>query len=261
MRKRSFLGRLITRLAPPASRVIATLAVAASVGASFGAEAAGLAVAPVLTEFAATENAKGIWLSNNGREVVLAQVRVYAWSQAQGVDQLEASSSLAVSPPMLRLEPGQRQLVRIIRTAGAATADAERSFRLLVDELPDPARAQRAGLNFVMQYSIPVFVAPAAPVAGVPQLAWRARQREGKTALTTRNFGSTRAQVSDFELLDRGGKVIASHAGLMGYVLAGASREWQLAVPPDAGTAGASIRARINGESVQQELELEAAAR
>lgn len=240
---KSPLLRLLTAL-------LAGLVAAATV------EAAGLGISPVTAEFAANETVKGIQLNNSSQAVVRAQVRVYVWTQDGGEDRLLPSKALVVSPPMLSLEPGQEQLLRVIRTGPVDAADAvrEQSYRLLIDELPDPAAPPRAGLNFVMQYSVPVFVAAAAPMARPAQpLSWWIEAQSLR--LRTRNDGVQHAQIADFELLDAQGRVLASHPGLMGYVLPGATRHWQLSLPAEAKAAGLEIRARIDGQTVRQQLQ------
>ncbi|HSW12641.1 MAG TPA: fimbria/pilus periplasmic chaperone [Solimonas sp.] len=231
------------------------LAVLASLLAAMPATAAGLSVTPISLELTTAVPAQALWLSNTGSDALSAQLRVFAWNQHEGRDQLLPSRDLVLSPPMLNLQPGQRQLVRVIRMAPVATG--ERSYRILVDELPDPARQQQ-GLHFVMQFSVPAFVDTA--VAAVPQLQWRIGQEEGKPKLITDNQGARRAKVTDVELFDGQGRSLLQRPGLLGYVLAGASVRWPLKL--DAATAAATeIQARIDGQSVRQKLRLAPGAR
>src|ERR1700761_6914140 len=94
---------------------------------------AGLQVAPILLELSARQNADGLWLSNTGAAALAAQVRVYHWTQANGEDRLDASRALVVSPPIVKLAPGARQLVRVVRS-GAPPEAREDAFRIVVDE-------------------------------------------------------------------------------------------------------------------------------
>lgn len=222
-------------------------AIAAAVAAlqSVGACAAGLQVVPVSLTLDARRGADGLWLSNTGDAVLNAQVRVFHWTQANGEDQLTASRGLAVSPPMLKLEPGARQLVRVIRT-GAAPAEREDAFRLLVDEIPDEA-AQKEGLNLVLRYSVPVFVAPTAAAQPAPQLDW---SLQGGTAptLAVANAGSMHAQLASLVFTGVDGSSVAVSDGLLGYVLPGAAMRWPLQGDRAAYAHGGRLSARINGE-------------
>lgn len=211
-----------------------------------GAHAAGLQVTPVSLTLDAKRNADGMWLSNTGDAPLTAQVRVFHWTQAGGEDQLTASRSLAVSPPMLTLEPGARQLVRVIRT-GAPPAEREDAFRLLVDEVPDE-RTQKTGLNMVLRYSVPVFVAPSGTSPTAPQLSWSLRGG-AETALEVANAGSMHAQLSSLAFVGADGASTPISEGLLGYVLPGATMHWPLKGAA-AFAHGGQISARINGEAL-----------
>lgn len=109
------------------------------------AAASGLQIAPVTLTLLATQNADGIWLSNAGENVLNAQVRVFHWSQSAYGDKLSPSQGLVISPPMLALAPGERQLIRVIRT-GPPSAHAEDAYRLSIDELP-PAKVEKISFS------------------------------------------------------------------------------------------------------------------
>ena len=82
------------------------------------AVASGLQVSPISLSLQARENASGLTLSNSGNDKVRAQVRVYQWLQDDKGDQLTPSRGLLASPPMIEINPGEKQLIRIIRVKG-----------------------------------------------------------------------------------------------------------------------------------------------
>ncbi|HEU4664740.1 MAG TPA: molecular chaperone [Dokdonella sp.] len=228
----------------------ALLMTAGEVGAS------GLQVAPIGLEFTATSSAQGLWLTNTGDRELRAQVRVFHWTQADGKDDLAASQGLVASPPMLELAPGARQLVRIIRTGAAPSGTGEDAFRVLVDELPQAAQAQASGLQYVLRYSIPVFVAGApTPDADVAATLQWSIERDGAAALlVARNTGPRHAQVSDLELRNGGGDALESRSGLYGYVLPGMTMRWPLKATPDRLAGPLAIKAKVNGKAIDQAL-------
>ncbi|MDD3450098.1 MAG: molecular chaperone [Gammaproteobacteria bacterium] len=225
------------------------------------AGASGLSVMPAGVEFAAGQGVQGLWLSNTGTTPIDVQLRLFQWTQEAGDDRLTPSTRLVVSPPMTRIAPGQRQLVRIIRTrAGASPAPAgrEQSFRLLVDELPpavtEPAEPP-AGLNFVLRFSVPVFVAPdIAPAPSAPARLSLERAPSGPVRLQARNPTPRRLQLADLRLLDGAGETVFARPGLLGYVLAGTERSWPLELEAGTWAAAKEIRIRINGETVRHAL-------
>ena len=149
------------------------------------ATASGLQIAPVTLTLQATQNADGIWLSNAGENVLNAQVRVFRWSQSAYDNKLSPSQGLVISPPMLALAPGERQLIRVIRTS-PPSAHAEDAYRLSIDELP-PAKVEKNKLQFVLHYSVPVFIQPTSAAQTQAKLQWKLQQLDGKKFIEVSN--------------------------------------------------------------------------
>ena len=214
--------------------------------------ASGLQVAPTTLTLQATQNADGLWLSNTGDTPISAQVRVYRWTQESGEDKETPSREVLVSPPMIQLAVNDRQLVRIIRT-GAPPSEAEAAYRVVIDELPLPGSGPTKGVQFVLRYSVPVFMASADSAAG-PQLSWKMRREGERTVLEVANTGRVHAQLADLQFADARGKKTELHGGLLGYVLPGAQMRWQLKVPPAAFSGGGTLETLINGSATQQNI-------
>lgn len=224
--------------------------VAALLATSPIASASGLQVAPTGLEFASDAAAQALWLTNTGEGELRAQVRAFAWTQANGEDQLEPTQALIASPPMLVLAPGQRQLVRVIRAGSNKAAAGEQAYRLLVDELPETA--QQSGVQYVLRYSVPVFVDGAtAPATADPPLHWNVR-REGETLVVEAdNQASHHAQLAGVQLLPADSAPIALVPGLLGYVLGGSTMRWSVDVPPASPLAATRVRIQVDGEPVE----------
>lgn len=236
------------------------------------ASAASLQVAPTSLTLQATQNAEGLWLSNSGDQPVHVQLRVYRWTQSDGVESLDPTRDLVVSPPMQTLPPGQRQLVRIIRTA-PVPPPSELGYRVIVDELPtDATPADKQGLRFVLRYSIPVFIVPQAnasgsasakpePAAIAPALQARLLTGDdGQAMLEVRNSGSQHAQIADLAFGSRAANAEPLVPGLLGYALAGQTMRWPLKAPA-ARFADGVFTARINSAPEPQPLPFAPAAR
>jgi fimbrial chaperone protein len=240
--------------------------------ASSAASASGLQVAPTSLDLAPNKNADGLWLSNTGDGTLHAQVRVFHWTQEGGEEKLTPSRGLAISPPMLQIDAGARQLVRVIRS-GAPPGVDEDAYRVLIDELPvdesqtsagdasKPAGPQ-GGLQYVLRYSVPIFVQPAGQTGSVaPKLSGKVLHEGDQTFIEVTNQGTGHAQLADLVLVDAQGKREEISAGLVGYVLPGQTKRWPLKVSAQALASGVSLQSRINSEPVEQTLVLLAPAR
>lgn len=249
---RLFSGRLALLLAAALS--LAGLALPA-------AQAASLQVAPISLEFSPQEQAQSVWLSNTGTVPVRAQVRVMLWSQPDQADLLGPTRELVASPPMVEIAPGDKQMIRIIRTQ-PGTPDGEKSFRLIIDELPGSAGAAAApggGLQFLLRYSVPVFVSVAAPVpaSSTPtDVSGVSAALEGAPpVLAIANTGKQRVKISQLVYVDPQGQRTSLAPGLLGYVLSGQRMRWPLnltagrILPP-----GGAFKAKFNADLEEQTL-------
>ena len=235
---------------------------------SSGAMASGLQVSPISLSLQARENASGLTLSNSSDEVISAQVRIYQWSQDEKGDQLTSSRGLLASPPMIKLNPGDKQLVRIIRAKAPpqGAGAVEDSYRIFVNELPIKSATQKTGLQFALSYSLPVFVQPVGIVKTDPQLQWRySLQPDGKQiTLRVSNSGNGHAKLIDLSIVDTAGNSVNIHQGLLGYVLPDATMNWTLKVPPSAiknGAIAGKFKVTINGTQTMQDVTLDNSTR
>lgn len=218
--------------------------------------ASGLQVTPTSISLQPTRQADGLWLRNSGDAPLHAQVRVYHWTQENGKDQLTPTRALVASPPMLKLDQGKSQLVRVIRT-GAPPAQAEEAYRVIVNELP-VAKDSKGGLSFVLRYSIPVFVEAPGLVDPKPELIWSLQHEDGRIVLDVSNHGRQHAQISDVRFTDASGRQHTLKQGLLGYVLPGRRMHWVLKAEAGTISTGGTLAARVNGESVSPTVSLDA---
>lgn len=225
----------------------ACLLMALTSGTLSVAVAAGLQVSPTTLSLPNKQRAGVFTLSNTGDKAMTAQVRVYRWTQdSDGNDVLTPSGDVVASPPMVKLAVGGTQQFRVIRTKPASAH--EETFRLIVDELPAADETPSAGLQFVLRYSIPLFLNRGD--AADTQLQWRVSQTaEGKTQLSVKNIGTHTAQLSSMKLAD-----VNLAGGLAGYVLAGNTWTATFDVPPSAFKDG-KLSVTINGQQVTPEVQ------
>ncbi len=234
----------------------ALLMAACSVVATTG-HAAGLQVAPALVEIPG--NAGMVWLDNANTRPMRAQVRVYRWVQEDNEDKLIDTEDLIASPPFINVPTDKRQVVRLVRFGGqdAATAPCEQSFRVIVDELPDFTEEEtRQGMNYVLRYSVPVFLINPKCANSAPQLRWTIVQSGDQAWLDVSNAGLQRAQLANVNFVAADGAKTVLAPGLMGYVLPGAQRRFALKLASATGLRDGEIEVQLNGSQVRQPVAL-----
>lgn len=227
----------MTRLALGGGLTLLTMSVASTAAGQ-------LQAGPTLLEIGPDGAATRLTLANTGSSPIAAQVRVYAWSQPGGVDQLVPSDQLVVSPPIAELPPGGEQVVRVVRL-GPPASDLDQTYRIVVDELPSDETSSDSVVKIRLRYVLPVFVRAAdadppsvsciIPAAG--------------TELRCENTGGRAAQLGASRLVDESGHEQSLSDGLFGYVLPASERVWPLfAASPPLGRSGLRLETRLNGE-------------
>lgn len=206
--------------------------------------AASLRVAPVVLNLKPPSAASSIRIWNDDSRPINVQIRIFKWSQRNGHETYEATDDVVASPPITDLQPGAENLIRVVRTSKRPIQEEE-SYRMIVDELPDPSRAQNSTVVLVVRHSIPVFISPAEAARANP--TWSVKRIRDGYQVGVENTGTQRLKVSNLVLSDHE-KVLGKLDGLVGYVLGNTAMSW--VVPATAsGYSGDTVTISADSES------------
>lgn len=206
-----------------------TACLAAALAASSVAMAGNFSVIPVRIYMAPTDRAVAVTITNEGDTEVALQADLYAWSQkADGSDDLVLTEDLIVAPPIIKLAPRARQVVRLARLT---PPDLQRqlTYRLIVREVPE-VTAPRDDKGIVMQLpialamSMPIFITPPAVQRDVQCQV--SRMDEQNLAALCQNTGTAYAQIRTI-VLTRGAQELAKFEGGT-YILPGSRRSMSI---------------------------------
>ncbi|QXI13932.1 fimbrial biogenesis chaperone [Pseudomonas zeae] len=237
-------------------------------GASQAHAASSVLIWPIDPVLEADQQASALWLENRGSETANLQIRVFGWSQSGFAEQYQNQRDVIGSPPVAKIEPGQKQLVRLTRTKEVPPGQ-ELAYRIIIDEIPSaqPATADggktAAAIRFQMRYSVPLFAYGAGlwskedssrardpKGVGLPQLSWRTVAVDGKPYVEVRNQGAVHARLTDVAIKQAGqSRPLAE--GLLGYVLPGAVMRWPAPGPLASDSA---LQVRVNGAPQVQSI-------
>ena len=238
-------------------------------GASQVQAASSVLIWPIDPVLEADQQASALWLENRGTETANLQIRVFAWNQSGFADQYQNQRDVIGSPPVAKIEPGQKQLVRLTRTREVPPGQ-ELAYRIIIDEIPSAAPVEATGDNktaaairFQMRYSVPLFAyGPGLwskedttrkrdpKGAGVPNLSWRKVAADGRSYVEVRNQGAVHARLTDVAF-KQAGQAKPLVEGLLGYVLPGAVMRWPA---PEALAGDSTLQWRVNGAPQVQSL-------
>ena len=228
-----------------ASWVVAGFVPVAIASASSALQAASLSVAPVTVEVLAPGATAVLTLRNDSERPLEAQIRVFRWTQVNGEEKLVPTEGVVASPPLVTLQPKADYTVRIVRVTKTPVV-GEESYRLLVDELPDPARKRNAAVNIVLRYSIPVFFV--AGESSEPKLSWTIQPRGNRIYLIAANTGDRRVRISQLRLRDAKGATVSFGDGLTGYALGRSTMRWAVPRAPSTFSLSGAVMISAQGD-------------
>ncbi|MDB5753328.1 MAG: molecular chaperone [Ramlibacter sp.] len=205
-----------------------TLAAAFLLGAtvlSLTAQAAQFTITPVRIFMAPRDRAVAVTVSNDSDEQVVMQADLYSWKQkADGSDDLELTEDLVLTPPILKLAPRSRQVVRLALLT-PRPAGVQQTYRLIVREVPEARPAGQLQLQLALAFSLPVFITP--PGARRELQCVVERSAADRAQARCGNSGTAYAQIRSLELIDEKGLRLAGR-DTVGYVLPGITRSFEL---------------------------------
>ncbi|MET0356484.1 MAG: fimbria/pilus periplasmic chaperone, partial [Cellvibrio sp.] len=233
------------------------------------ATASSLGVWPINPRIDSPASSTLIWVKNNNKNApIVLQARVFLWKQNNNSDQFEAQDELVISPPIIEVKPDAQQIFRVMNRKGVVNnIISEKSYRILIDEVPKEDSTEGSQLRFQMRYSLPLFVGrpeghtnkslPDILKLMATDLRYRIIQ-DPSPAIEITNKSPFHARVSNLgiygpHLTEK--KIIISK-GLLGYILPNSVRRWPL--DQEQLTAAIQKEAQIKFEQEHQELSVAA---
>ncbi len=183
-------------------------------------------VTPVRIYFSPKDRATAVTVTNEGDEELVMQADIFTWKQKPGgEDDLVLSEDLVLSPPILKLAPHARQVVRLALVS-PPKSERQLTYRLIVREVPEAKQAPKdVQLQVALAFSLPVFITPPKVRRQLDCAGERIAADAIKVACE--NNGDAYSQPREFTLSRASGEKVASReSGL--YILPGIKRTFDL---------------------------------
>ncbi len=197
-------------------------------------------VTPVRIYMAPKDRAVAITLTNEGDTALVLQADIYSWTQnPDGTDNLALTEDLLLAPPIIKLAPKERQVVRL---AMLAPRDASRqmTYRMIMREVPEATQPKNSiQVPVALALNMPVFITPPSAKREVSCDIKRGEAHALQAACGNR--GTAYAQIREI-VLKRGDQQVARFEG-GNYILPGAHKVIGLKVAQEVkpGTAQMSV--------------------
>lgn len=211
-------------------RVIPLLLAAVVVVWTSTASGAVIAVNPVRVHLSDEKRSELLEVSNSGTQAARFQITAYAWRQSADEDMiLTPTNDLVFFPSLFSIAAGGSRLIRVASTA--MDARTEKAYRLIVEELPQGA-APSGGVQVLTRMNLPVFVQTRGATA---KPALDAQLQHRLLSVVLRNHGNTYFKGADVRIVARAsdGRSLFEKSIPAWYLLAGARKSYELAMPPD----------------------------
>ena len=203
----------------------AAVLLAAAAACTLPAGAAQFTITPVRIFMTPRDRAVAVTVTNDSDEDVVMQADLYTWKQKpDGSDDLALTEDLVLTPPILKLAPHARQVVRLARLTPAPQG-VQQTYRLIMREVPEARSGAQLQLQVALAFSLPVFISPPGVKRDLQCGLDRVAADTVRAVCT--NSGNAYAQIRAFEVIDaRGVKVAARETG--GYLLPAIKRAFEL---------------------------------
>lgn len=179
-------------------------------------------VTPVRIYMTPRDRAVAVTVTNEGDTEVVLQADLNTWSQKpDGSDEQRSTEDMILSPPIIKLAPKARQVVRLALLK-PADASHQLIYRMIFREVPEaiPSKDQFIQIPIALALSLPVFITP--PPAR-REISCRVVQSDANVlGASCANTGTAYAQVREM-LAIRDSQVLAKFEGGT-YILPGAQQ-------------------------------------
>ena len=231
--------------------MLAVLALAAAARV----EASNYTIDKTRIELTKERTSEDITVQNRSNEALRLQVTGFRWTQAAGDPMvLDPTDEIVFFPTVLLLEPGQTRRVRVGYLG--TLSPRERTYRIILEELPPAAAGTDSVVRVLTRLNVPVFVDAARPTPS-PRLG--AVSREGATVIVpVHNDGSRHVMIEAVGVtgIDAQGRRLFNQEVNGWYVLAGSANVFNVGLPAECGQASTfHIAVRTTAQTLTTILE------
>ncbi|HEV3317222.1 MAG TPA: fimbria/pilus periplasmic chaperone [Candidatus Angelobacter sp.] len=181
-------------------------------------------VTPVRIQVSASRPNAILQVANRDDEPVTLQAHVVAWSFDGQKDVLVDNDEVMLNPPIAVIGAHQTQAIRMgLRRLNDSAQ--ERSYRLILEEVPRPPKPGFVGIRTIVKISIPIFASPKNAIA--PKLSWQAvKMSDSRVKLIATNQGSAHIQIKSMDVTGADSPDAYLKGAPPTYLLPNQQREW-----------------------------------
>lgn len=158
------------------------------------AQSIGVQVTPIVIQASPQTGLASFRVHNGHDREVSYQLEAFEWTQVDGESVLTPAPDVVLAPSVFFTPAQSDQIVRLAIPRAALGGSTERSYRVVLRELPDP-NAPATGFRLIVEMSMPVFITPAGARGALA--VQRTRDDDGGPAIRIANTGAARLNLAD----------------------------------------------------------------
>jgi fimbrial chaperone protein len=190
-------------------------------------------VSPIRLDLGRAAKSGAVTVINESDDRLQVQMTAMEWTQdADGKDQYAESGDILFFPRLMIFDKKEEKILRAGIRAPATVM--EKAYRLFIEEIPGPRKAEGANITVAIRFGVPIFVHPLKeePRGEVGPVT----MSEGTLRVPVKNSGNVHFVIQSVLVKGKNGKgeEILSRELSGWYLLAGASRMYTTDVPPEA---------------------------
>jgi len=206
-------------------------------------------VTPIRLDLGRDAKSGAVTVFNESEERLQLQMKAFEWTQdGEGKDRYEETGDILFFPRIMIFD---KQGEKILRAGIKATALArEKTYRLFVEEIPEPIKAEGARVAIAIRFALPIFVKPLkeetrGEITGLSMSG-------GVVTAAVKNSGNVHLFVRTVLVQgkDGAGKLVLTKELSGWYLLAGAQRVHTAEVPADVCREIARVDVEVRTETL-----------
>ena len=206
-------------------------------------------VQPVRIEILPGRRGAALKISNQSGEPLTVQASVMKWSLQDAKQTYAQVDDFVLNPPIFTVAPHASQVVRLGPRTEQFDA-VEKSYRLILSEVPGALPPGFSGTRTVLRISVPIFIRQT-PVA-IAKISWEAwLEDDGSMTIDAENQGTSHVQFDRLQLTNNGKKTSRT---VNQYALPQEKLEWKCNEPEVRGATQIAVAASTDAGDINELL-------
>jgi fimbrial chaperone protein len=201
-------------------------------------------VSPIRLELGSDARSGMVSVINESSGRFQVQMKACLWEQdAEGKDQYTETNDLVFFPKIMIFDKAEERALRVgIKTPAAVK---EKTYRLFIQEIPEPKKADGTSVAVTIRFGVPIFVKPLKeePKGEITKL----ELARGECRISVKNSGNTHFIINSVEIKGTNFKGVQTFTKKLDgwYLLNGVSRVYAYEIPKEACSETAKLDVEV----------------